>query len=177
MKKLAVKIGSLFGVLASAAGVVTIFFPDALNLQKNKIKTFDVEIDSRADVDTLEAFLMANPNKLVQLTVSVCGSRDRSQALPRVERSNDSLRVLHDDCDPSGESMCTGDTYYFASLDDDKANVWGWDKFGVCKNGNDDGVLGVSGYFMVPAGPGFGQGNSEWLLEPIAAKDVALKDY
>jgi hypothetical protein len=177
MKKLAVTIGSLFGVFASIVGVVAIFFPDALNLQKNKIDSFEVEINSRADVDALDKFLQDHTGKLVQLAVTVCSTREQSNALPRLKTNSNSLQVYHDDCDPNGEYMCTSDTYYFANYEDEKANVWGWDKFADCANGEDFGVLGVGGYFMVPGGPGFGQGSSEWLLDPIDAKEIALKNY
>jgi hypothetical protein len=177
MNKLTVTAGSLFGVLASIAGVVAIFFPDALNLQKNKIKTFDIEINTRADVDALDTFLQTNTNKLVQLSVSVCSTREQSTTLPRLKTDENSLQVYHDDCDPNGEFMCTSDTYYFANLDDDKAHVWGWDKFADCTNAGDFGVLGVSGYFMVPGGAGFGQGSTEWLLDPVDSKEIALKNY
>ncbi|KRW58510.1 hypothetical protein [Pseudomonas sp. TTU2014-080ASC] len=177
MKKLAVTIGSLFGVFASIVGVVAIFFPDALNLQKNKIDSFEVEINTRADADALYKFLEEHPGKLVQLSVNVCSTREHSNAQPRLERLNYGLRVYHDDCDPSGEFMCTSDTYYFADYEDEKAHVWGWDKFGDCANGEDSGVNGVGGYFMVPEGAGFGQGNLEWMLDPVDAKEIALKNY
>lgn len=177
MNKLGITIGSLFGILASVIGIIAIFFPDALNLQKNKIKRFEVEIDTRSDVEALDSFLQENTTKLVELHVSVCSGREQSQGTPRIETNQNSLRVYHDDCDANDGTMCTGDTYYFADYENDKANVWGWDKFGTCKNGTSDGISGVSGYFIIPSGPGFGQGNGEWLLEPIAAKDIALKEY
>jgi hypothetical protein len=177
MKKVAVTIGSLFGAFASIVGVVTIFFPDALNLQKNTIDSLELEISSRADADTLYKFLEERPGKLVQLEVSVCSSREQSTALPRIKTLSNALRVDHADCDPSGDFMCTSDTFYFADYEDEKANVWGWDKFADCANGQDSGVLRAGGYFMVPAGAGFGQGNLEWMLDPVDAKEIALKNY
>lgn len=152
-------------------------FPRCHKPAKNKIDSFEVEINTRADADALYKFLEEHPVKLVQLSVNVCNIREHSNAQPRLERLNYGLRVYHDDCDPNGEFMCTSDTYYFADYEDEKAHVWGWDKFGECANGEQSGVNSVGGYFMVPGGAGFGQGNLEWVLDPVDAKEIALKNY
>lgn len=57
-------------------------------------------------------------------------------------------------------------------------NVWDWYKFEDCKNNPEKfGVLRVSGYYIVPEGPGSGQGWLEWLLSPVDEKDILLKKY
>jgi hypothetical protein len=177
IKKIWIALGSIAGLMASVGGVVTVFFPDLFNLQKQKIAEFDIEIVGRGDVDKLDAFLDKHTGKLVNLSVSVCRARGEAE-LPKVQLLDDSLRVDHDDCEP--DSSCTTTTYYFAELDAPTprtSGVWGQDKFAACRNDEHAGLYVTGGYFIVPSQPGFGQGHLEWLLTPVSATDIALKQY
>ncbi|MDH0729693.1 hypothetical protein N5F23_06020 [Pseudomonas sichuanensis] len=174
--KVWIAVSTMAGLVAGAAGFIAVFFPDALNLQKKQMREFEVEIVERADVDQLDAFLEQNTNRIVNLTVSVCRTRERSD-LPVLEQTSNALVVRHDDCEDG--SMCTSTSYYFAKpeMSQDDGYVWGNDKFAACRNDEHGGLFAVSGYFMVPSGPGFGQGNLEWLLTPVDGTQIALKDY
>ena len=175
-KKVWVAVSSLAGVIATTLGVLAVFYPDALNLQKKQMQQLDLEIVDRADVDTLDAFLDKNVNKIVQLSIALCRTRDESD-LPVVESPANALIVRHDDCEEG--TMCTSTTYYLSNSDlaDDRNGVWMNDKFAACRKDEHGGLFVASGYFMVPSGAGFGQGNLEWMLTPIEKSQIALKDY
>lgn len=175
-KKVWVTVSSLAGVVATILGVLAVFYPDALNLQKKQMQKLDLEVVDRADVDKLDAFLDKNVNKIVELSIALCRTREKTD-LPVIESPPNALVVRHDDCE-EGE-MCTGTTYYFSSSDlvDERNSVWMNDKFASCRKDEHGGFFVASGYFMVPSGAGFGQGNFEWMLTPIEKSQIALKDY
>lgn len=50
-------IGSLFSFLATAVGIIAVFFPDLLNLQKEKMETLKMDILTDKDVKTFYDFL------------------------------------------------------------------------------------------------------------------------
>ena len=175
-KKVWVAVSSIAGVIATILGVLAVFYPDALNLQKKQMQQLDLEIVDRADVDKLDAFLDKNVNKIVQLSIALCRTRVEAD-LPVIESPSNALVVRHDDCEEG--TMCTSTTYYFSHPDrvDDRNGVWMNDKFAACRKDEHGGLFVASGYFMVPSGAGFGQGNLEWMLTPIEKSQIALKDY
>ncbi|MGX2970102.1 hypothetical protein ACWIVY_08790 [Ursidibacter sp. B-7004-1] len=83
-------IGSIMSFIATAVGIVAVFFPDLLNLQKEKMKKLDIFISSLDDSKKLEKFLYDNSGKIVELKVAYClENADDSPALVKVDqRSN-----------------------------------------------------------------------------------------
>lgn len=166
---------SVVGAIATVLGSVALFYPDAFNMQKKQVKKLDIEIVTRADVDQLDAFLDKHVNQIVQLSIGVCRTRTEAE-LPVVESVENALVVQHDGCEEG--TMSTSTSYYFSDSDTSGAQgVWGNDKFAECRNDEHGGQFVVSGYFMVPSGAGFGQGNLEWMLTPVSATQMAMKDY
>lgn len=63
-------IGSVFGVVASAIGLVALFFPSLFNLETKKIDTLSLYISARNDVQKLYDFLKVHEEKIVRLDLS-----------------------------------------------------------------------------------------------------------
>ncbi|MGX3067710.1 hypothetical protein, partial [Ursidibacter arcticus] len=52
-------IGSIMSFIATAVGIVAVFFPDLLNLQKEKIETYRSDIFTDKEVSLVEEFLLS----------------------------------------------------------------------------------------------------------------------
>lgn len=50
-------IGSVVSFIATAVGIVAVFFPDLLNLQKEKIKNLKIDLVTQNDIDKFKSFL------------------------------------------------------------------------------------------------------------------------
>lgn len=62
-------IGSVLGFIASAIGIVSVFFPSLLNIEKKKIQELPITINDQKDANNLYKFLKANENKIVHLDI------------------------------------------------------------------------------------------------------------
>lgn len=64
-------IGSLFSFLATAVGIIAVFFPDLLNLQKEKIEKLTLDIFTAQDAKKLDDFLSkrAEDEKFFELDI------------------------------------------------------------------------------------------------------------
>ncbi|MGH8477296.1 MAG: hypothetical protein ACRER2_16290 [Methylococcales bacterium] len=178
-KRLIVAIGGVLGVLASILGVVAVFFPDELNLSKKHFASFSVQIDSPNAVESLDKFLDSQKGNIVELDVSVCVSREVQCPRIEAEESRLSAKFSREDagyCNGDNNKLGEGVEFYFDDPDSKKV-MWDWEKFEQCKGGDEDGVNRISGHFLVPTSAGFGQGWTEWLLTPLSAKDVQLRNY
>lgn len=174
-----VVISSVFGVIASILGTIAIFFPDALNLSKKNFAAFSVQVDSPTTVEALHNFLDSQKGNIVELDVSVCVNRKTTCPIINDDENSLSAKFSTEDaesCDGDKNTFSEGVAFYFDDPES-KKNSWNWEKFEQCKNGNEEGVNRVKGHFLVPTESGFGQGWTEWLLTPISAKDIQLKNY
>ena len=61
--------GTVVSFLVTTAGIVTVFFPSLLNLEKNSIKELSITIDTQSDANILYKFLTDNKNKIVSLDI------------------------------------------------------------------------------------------------------------
>lgn len=70
-------IGSLFSFAATAIGIIAVFFPDLLNLQKSRIETLIMDVITDQDVEKFHAFLekRSKDGKVFELDVVITGSR------------------------------------------------------------------------------------------------------
>lgn len=64
-------VGSITSFIITAVGIVAVFFPDLLNLQKEKILSLKVDLDTQKDIEKFENFLNARvkDNKIFKLDV------------------------------------------------------------------------------------------------------------
>lgn len=64
-------IGSLFSFLATVVGIIAVFFPDLLNLQKEKVEKLTLDIFTYQDAQKLNEFLSkrAEDEKLFELDI------------------------------------------------------------------------------------------------------------
>jgi hypothetical protein len=172
MRRMWIFVVSAAGIISGIAGTVAIFFPDLLNLQKSTMATFERELVSRSDVEDFDAFLIANSGKLVSIKLSICRSGEPEWLL----KNDEGLVVVHEEC---LEGSCTTTDYRILEPDlpSHMEGIWGNEKFAPCKNDENGGLWVMGGYFMVPDAPGFGQGNLEWFLRGIPARDVKLMSY
>lgn len=67
-------IGSIMSFIATVVGVVAVFFPNLLNLQKEKIASFSSSINSKKEAQKLVSFLdkMAKEKKIFKLDIMIC---------------------------------------------------------------------------------------------------------
>lgn len=181
IKKIAIIIASVIGAITSTVGVIAIFFPDYLNMEKEDIDKFTIQIGSVGDSNIIYDFFEKNTKKIVYLDISICAMEE----CEAIEIDNDSLSFRIDEnesCTAEKDVGYGGIIFYFGYNPEEnqnpQKNVWDWYKFEDCKNNPEKfGVLRVSGYYIVPEGPGSGQGWLEWLLSPVDEKDILLKKY
>ena len=64
-------VGSITSFIITAVGIAAVFFPDLLNLQKEKILSLTVDLDTQKDIEKFENFLNARvkDNKIFKLDV------------------------------------------------------------------------------------------------------------
>ncbi len=67
-------IGSIVSFIATTVGVIAVFFPDLLNLQKEKIQEYSTSISNKKEVQDFINFLdnMSKENKIFKLDVVLC---------------------------------------------------------------------------------------------------------
>lgn len=67
-------IGSIISFIATMVGIIAVFFPDAFNLQKEKVVSFSASINNKQEVQKFVGFLdkMAKEKKIFQLDVMIC---------------------------------------------------------------------------------------------------------
>ncbi|OOF37927.1 hypothetical protein BKK51_07025 [Rodentibacter trehalosifermentans] len=67
-------IGSIMSFIATVLGIVAVFFPDLLNLQKNRIKEYSIFIYDKSDVAGLYNFLDKNRESVINLKIAYCST-------------------------------------------------------------------------------------------------------
>jgi len=56
MKKFFIVLSTILGAIATILGIVAVFYPDPLNLDKNKIMSFSMEAKTEKDAQDLDKF-------------------------------------------------------------------------------------------------------------------------
>lgn len=179
MKKILVIATGTVGFIASVVGVIAAFSPDTLNLGKKSFANLTVQIDSEEDIDLLDEFLTRQKGNIVKLDVSVCAIQKNKCPVITTEGAHLTAKYSNDNadfCDGEKNKYLEGITFYFDESDS-KYNNWGWEKFEQCKRIDSEGVLRVSGHFLVPDASGFGQGWTEWILNRIPEKEIKIRNY
>jgi hypothetical protein len=180
IKNVFIVLSTILGTIATILGIVAVFYPDLLNLEKNQIKSFSMESKTEKDAQALDKFLEENKNKIVKLEISVCSIIDSKCPLITTENNHLSFKAFMTDDNDNEicniKSLGEGIAFYFSKSDNDN-NVWGWEKHAECSNNNHFGLYIVDGYFLVPEVAGWGMGWTEWMLTPIPKKDIELKKY
>ena len=72
-------IGSVAGFVASAVGLIAVFFPSVFNLEKKSIAEKAMFIRTKQDMDKLWEFLSKNENKPVRLDIGYCFNPKRAE--------------------------------------------------------------------------------------------------
>lgn len=69
-------IGSVMSFIATAVGVIAVFFPDLLNLQKKKMESLELTIHSKEQFDIFSKFISEREKdkKIFQLNLEICGN-------------------------------------------------------------------------------------------------------
>lgn len=62
-------IGSIIGFAASAIGIIGVFFPNLLNIEKKRIEELAITINEQKDANDLYRFLKNNEHKIVKLEI------------------------------------------------------------------------------------------------------------
>ncbi|MGX3046106.1 hypothetical protein [Helicobacter sp. T3_23-1056] len=89
-------IGSVAGFIASAVGLIAVFFPSVFNLEKKSIAEKAMFIRTKQDMDKLWEFLSKNANKPVRLDIGYCFNPKRAEIELKQERpSYDTPRVFY----------------------------------------------------------------------------------
>lgn len=71
-------IGSITSFVVAAVGVVAVFFPSLLNLEKKSIPEKEIFLHSKENLDELYKFLQKNVGKPVKLTLAHCFNPKRA---------------------------------------------------------------------------------------------------
>lgn len=101
-------IGSLFSFLATVVGIIAVFFPDLLNLQKEKVETFKMDIVSDRDVKKFYDFLTARSKdgKVFQLDVDIAAPPYYGKSCPSNTKHKYSERIY------VGNKISSGQDYF-----------------------------------------------------------------
>ena len=62
-------IGSVAGFIASAVGLIAVFFPSVFNLEKQSIKKYSIELKTQKDSKELYDILKNNSGKIIELEI------------------------------------------------------------------------------------------------------------
>lgn len=81
-------IGSVAGFVASAVGLIAVFFPSVFNLEKKSIAEKAMFIRTKQDMDKLWEFLSKNANKPVRLDIGYCFNPKRAEIKLKAEKSS-----------------------------------------------------------------------------------------
>lgn len=67
-------IGSVMSFIATTVGIIAVFFPDLLNLQKEKIASLSTSVANKQEAQKLVGFLdnMAKEKRIFKLDVEIC---------------------------------------------------------------------------------------------------------
>lgn len=63
-------IGSVFGFIASAIGLIAVFFPSIFNLERQTIHEINIKLDSNNSYNDLYNFLLNNQGKIVKIVLT-----------------------------------------------------------------------------------------------------------
>lgn len=80
-------IGSVAGFVASAVGLIAVFFPSVFNLEKKSIAEKAMFIRTKQDMDKLWEFLSKNANKPVKLDIGYCFNPKRAEIKLKEEKT------------------------------------------------------------------------------------------
>lgn len=71
-------IGSITSFVVAAVGIVAVFFPSLLNLEKKSIPEKEIFLHSKESLNELYKFLQKNEGKPVKLTLAHCFNPKRA---------------------------------------------------------------------------------------------------
>ena len=126
-------IGSTMSFIATAIGIIAVFFPDLLNMQKEKVLEFSGKIDTKEDAHKLKKFLSDRfqDKKIFKLDIEICetpsypyfqASLDTDNNMSKITFINDDQDTLStvskDDVDEHGVCYihyCGGEVYRIPS--------------------------------------------------------------
>lgn len=71
-------IGSIMSFVATAVGVIAVFFPDLFNMQKKKMEALSIELNNQKDFGILSQFLekRVEDRKLFKLEIALCDGKN-----------------------------------------------------------------------------------------------------
>ncbi|BDB64561.1 hypothetical protein T36_1017 [Helicobacter cinaedi] len=88
-------IGSITSFVVAAVGIVAVFFPSLLNLEKKSIAEKAIFLRSQDSLKELEEFLLKNVNRPVHLTIGYCNVPSRT-TVEDSKGNSKSLKWLED---------------------------------------------------------------------------------
>ena len=190
IKDILVISGSTLGFIATILGIVAVFYPDLLNLQKKTIDGFSMEAFDSTDAKNFDSFLYKNRNEIVKLDISICKSKiaTSTSSCTKITQDYNSLHFDFIGMDTNGNPACgkgeslKGMIFKFNDQDSQNINgkysqIWTEDNWDECIKMEGVGKYKISHYFLVPDKANFSQGWVYWTLTPIDAKELKLKNY
>lgn len=180
--------GSTLGFVATILGIVAVFYPDLLNLQKKTIANFIMEASNKTDAKAFDEFLYKNRSEIVKLDISICEATINTSSCPKIIQKSNGLSFDFIERSPNGNHSCgkSGHLEGMAfNFDDNKtiatnvstAQTWKHDRWTECSKKEGTGIYKLSHHFLVPSEAEFSQGWVYWKLTPIDAKELKLKSY
>lgn len=106
-------IGSIMSFVATAVGVIAVFFPDLFNMQKKKMETLSLEIRNSKDFEVLDNFLQERmkDKKIFSLNVDLCDGE---------QLANEKI-YFFDNNDKDAMDFVTSDLIFIDSNENDEA--------------------------------------------------------
>lgn len=180
--------GSTLGFVATLLGIVAVFYPDLLNLQKKTITSFAMEASNKKNAKAFDEFLYKNRNEIVKLDINICETTINTLNCPKITHKDNNLSFDFIELNTNGSYSCGKGEHLegmiFNFSDDNptaSANrapqVWEYDRWAECSSGRGTGTYKLSHHFLIPNEAEFSQGWVEWKLTPIDTKELKLKNY
>ena len=161
-------IGSVVGFIATALGIIALFFPSLLNLEKEKITaSLIMDINTMEDAYKLAEFLqeqITDDPKIFQLNVMCCSEMDNGVTLDNSEGGT-TLTFFDPEQGFGYEIVFSGSFMgrWYRSVDTDRCELMG---------GNS-----IEGYFLSLGYMGTHQGYTSIAFTGIPFEQIKLKNY
>ncbi|THJ36179.1 hypothetical protein E8K88_02635 [Lampropedia aestuarii] len=173
LKTIASVAAGTFGLLASTVGLIAVFFPSMLNLEKKAPEQLQTLIAKESDVLELETFLRKNVGRYVYLDLGICINYPEN-ACPKIRQDAYGIDVQGCGNSTKYDSLSinphsdTSDPIFLQTGDLRDQCVW--KEFDHAS----DGELVAAGYFYVPNNfENFPEGFQHWHINR-STEEIAL---
>ena len=166
----------VFAFLGSVIGVIAAFFPNYINLSKEKAEIFSIVIADNSDIKEFESFAERNVGKFVELEILTCVDYPANHC-PVISQSEWGIDISYD-AETCGLEERNNDSFSINLHESPvKPSIFMAQDNGRCKfNGeSSDGNMIAGGYFYIPKdSPYWAEGFKSWDLKRVTEETLMM---